>query len=114
MISENYLSLNKQSKLREHLEIGGGVPSQNISERRFINEETLTRLFKDMLKELEPSCSHGGVLKSFATAGFIMTEITYSAKSRLSEHSPANANFCFVLAFSHLTTRMNRSDGKAH
>lgn len=50
-----------------------------------------------MLKKLEPGCSHGKVLKSFDTAGFIMSEIAYSAKGKLSEHSHQNAHFCFVL-----------------
>ncbi|HEX8423343.1 MAG TPA: AraC family ligand binding domain-containing protein, partial [Pyrinomonadaceae bacterium] len=36
-------------------------------------------------------------MKSFQTAGFIMSEIAYSARGRLSEHSHENAHFCFVL-----------------
>jgi AraC family transcriptional regulator len=50
-----------------------------------------------MNKNLGPGCSNGAVLKSFDTAGFIMSEIGYAAKSRLSEHSHENAHFCFVL-----------------
>ncbi|HEY0098714.1 MAG TPA: AraC family transcriptional regulator [Pyrinomonadaceae bacterium] len=50
-----------------------------------------------MLKKLEPGCSHGKVLKSFDNAGFIMSEIAYSARGRLSEHSHEHAHFCFVL-----------------
>jgi AraC family transcriptional regulator len=50
-----------------------------------------------MLKKLEPGCSNGKVLKSFDTAGFIMSEIAYSARGRLSEHYHENAHFCFVL-----------------
>ncbi|MDQ3802165.1 MAG: AraC family transcriptional regulator [Acidobacteriota bacterium] len=50
-----------------------------------------------MLKKLAPGCSNGKVLKSFDTAGFIMTEVAYSAQSRLAEHSHENAHFCFVL-----------------
>jgi AraC family transcriptional regulator len=50
-----------------------------------------------MFKKLGPGCTNGRVLKSFDTAGFIMTEIAYSAKSRLLEHSHENAHFCFVL-----------------
>lgn len=50
-----------------------------------------------MLKTLEPGCSHGKVLKSYDTAGFIMSEIAYSAGGGLSEHSHTNAHFCFVL-----------------
>jgi AraC family transcriptional regulator len=50
-----------------------------------------------MLKKLAPGSYHGKVLKSFHTAGFIMTEIAYSARGRLSEHSHENAHFCFVL-----------------
>jgi AraC family transcriptional regulator len=50
-----------------------------------------------MFKTLRPGCSNGKVLKSFDTSGFIMTEIAYSAQSRLLAHSHANAHFCFVL-----------------
>jgi AraC family transcriptional regulator len=50
-----------------------------------------------MFKKLAPGCSNGKVLKSFDTAGFIMTEVAYSAQSRLAEHSHENAHFCFVL-----------------
>lgn len=50
-----------------------------------------------MFKKLAPGCSNGKVLKSFDTAGFIMTEVAYSPQSRLSEHSHENAHFCFVL-----------------
>jgi AraC family transcriptional regulator len=50
-----------------------------------------------MFKTLGPGCSNGEVLKSLDTSGFIMTEVAYSAKSRLSEHSHENAHFCFVL-----------------
>lgn len=50
-----------------------------------------------MLKTLEPGCSHGKVLKRFDTAGFLMSEIAYAARGRLSEHSHENAHFCFVL-----------------
>lgn len=50
-----------------------------------------------MLKKLAPGCSYGKVLKSFDTAGFIMTEVAYEARGRLSEHSHENAIFCFVL-----------------
>jgi quercetin dioxygenase-like cupin family protein len=50
-----------------------------------------------MLKKLGPGCSNGRVLKSLNTAGFIMTEIAYAAKSSLLEHSHENAHFCFVL-----------------
>jgi AraC family transcriptional regulator len=51
-----------------------------------------------MVDKLEPGRSHGKVLKSFDTDGLIMTEIVYSARSRLSEHSHEYAHFCFVLA----------------
>ena len=50
-----------------------------------------------MFKKLGPGCSNGKVLKSFDTSGFILTEIAYSARSTLSEHSHENAHFCFVL-----------------
>lgn len=50
-----------------------------------------------MFKKLGPGCSNGKVLKSFDAAGFIMTEVAYSARSRLAEHSHENAHFCFVL-----------------
>lgn len=50
-----------------------------------------------MLKKLKPGCSHGKVLQSFDTAGFIMSEVAYSARGTLSEHSHENAHFCFVL-----------------
>ena len=50
-----------------------------------------------MLKKLAPGCSNGKVLKSLDNAGFVMTEIAYSANSRLSKHSHENAIFCFVL-----------------
>lgn len=50
-----------------------------------------------MLKKLAPGCSYGKVLKSFDTAGFIMTEVAYAARGTLSEHSHENAIFCFVL-----------------
>jgi len=50
-----------------------------------------------MFKKLGPGCSNGKVLKSFDTSGFILTEIAYSARSMLSEHSHENAHFCFVL-----------------
>lgn len=50
-----------------------------------------------MFKKLAPGCSNGKVLKSFDTSGFIMTEVAYSARTRLSEHSHENAHFCFVL-----------------
>jgi AraC family transcriptional regulator len=50
-----------------------------------------------MFKKLGPGCSNGKVLKSLDTSGFIMTEVAYSAKSGLSEHSHENAHFCFVL-----------------
>jgi AraC family transcriptional regulator len=50
-----------------------------------------------MLKKLGPGCSNGKVLKSFDTAGFIMTEVAYGAQTRLAEHSHENAHFCFVL-----------------
>jgi AraC family transcriptional regulator len=55
-----------------------------------------------MLKKLEPGCSNGKVLKSFDTAGFIMTEVAYSARGRLSEHCHENAHFCFVLQGTYL------------
>jgi AraC family transcriptional regulator len=50
-----------------------------------------------MFNTLAPGCSYGKVLKSFDTSGFIMTEISYSTISELSEHSHENAHFCFVL-----------------
>jgi AraC family transcriptional regulator len=50
-----------------------------------------------MFKKLAPGCSNGKVLQSFEAAGFIMTEVAYSPRSRLSEHSHENAHFCFVL-----------------
>jgi AraC family transcriptional regulator len=50
-----------------------------------------------MFNKLGPGCSNGKVLKSLDTAGFVMNEIAYPAKSRLSEHSHENAHFCFVL-----------------
>lgn len=50
-----------------------------------------------MLKKLEPGRSNGEVLKRFDTAGFIMTEIAYSARGGLAEHCHENAHFCFVL-----------------
>jgi AraC family transcriptional regulator len=55
-----------------------------------------------MLKKLEPGCSNGKVLKSFDTAGFIMTEIAYSAGGGLAEHYHENAHFCFVLQGSYM------------
>ena len=50
-----------------------------------------------MFRTLAPGCSNGKVLKSGDRAGFIMTEVAYSAESRLSEHAHENAHFCFVL-----------------
>jgi AraC family transcriptional regulator len=50
-----------------------------------------------MINKLGLGCSNGKILKSLATAGLVMTEIAYSAKSRLSEHYHENAHFCFVL-----------------
>lgn len=50
-----------------------------------------------MFNKLAPGCSNGKVLKSCDTAGFIMNEIAYSAKSNLSGHYHENAIFCFVL-----------------
>lgn len=50
-----------------------------------------------MFNKLGLGCSNGKILKSLDTAGFVMTEIAYSAESRLSEHSHENAHFCFVL-----------------
>ena len=50
-----------------------------------------------MLRKLGPGCSYGKVLKSFDASGFIMSEVAYSARSGLSEHSHENAHFCFVL-----------------
>jgi AraC family transcriptional regulator len=62
-----------------------------------------------MFKKLAPGCSNGKVLKSFDTAGFIMTEVAYRAQSRLAEHSHENAHFCFVLEGSY-TESHNRQE----
>jgi AraC family transcriptional regulator len=50
-----------------------------------------------MFKNLAPGCSNGKILKSFETAGFIMTEVAYSPLSSLSPHAHENAHFCFVV-----------------
>ncbi len=50
-----------------------------------------------MVKKLGPGCSYGKVLKCLNPGGFIITEVKYSAKRVLPEHSHENAHFCFVL-----------------
>ena len=74
-----------------------GVRRIRISEQKTLVKNPGFRYYKGMFNQLGPGCSNGKVLKSLDTAGFIMTEIAYSAKSRLLEHSHEYAHFCFVL-----------------
>ena len=51
----------------------------------------------NMVERLPPGRLHGSVIKSLEVSGFILTETTHDAKSRLPRHAHENSYFCFVL-----------------